>query len=85
MPSWPTGIDTIKKFIDNGDLQKVTASLDAAHGFLTQAAGHLDSAETVAVSDPTGAHALLYDAARKASPRYFTFKAYEPPARAATT
>lgn len=39
--------------------------MDAAHGALTQAAGHLDSAQHISVADPTGAYALLYDAARK--------------------
>jgi len=48
-----------------GNPQKITPSLDAAHGFLAQAAGHIDSAQTVANADPTGAYSLLYDAARK--------------------
>jgi len=65
MPSWPTGIETIKELIVAGNLQKVTPSLEAAHGFLAQAAGHLDSAQSVAATDPTGAYSLLYDAARK--------------------
>jgi hypothetical protein len=65
MPSWPTGIETINDLLAAGNLQKVAPSLDAAHGFLAQAAGHLDSALSVATSDPTGAYSLLYDAARK--------------------
>lgn len=68
MPSWPTGIETIKELIVAGNLQKVTPSLEAAHGFLAQAAGHLDSAQSVAATDPTGAYSLLYDAAAKAWP-----------------
>jgi hypothetical protein len=65
MASWPTGIETIKQLIAAGNLEKVAPSLEAAHGFLAQAAGHIDSARTVANADPTGAYSLLYDAARK--------------------
>jgi hypothetical protein len=65
MASWPTGIDTISRLIAAGNLQQVTPSLEAARGFLEHASGHLDSAATVAQSDPSGAYSLLYDAARK--------------------
>jgi hypothetical protein len=65
MASWPTGVETIKELIAAGNLEKVAPSLEAAHGFLAQAAGHIDSAHTVANADPTGAYSLLYDAARK--------------------
>jgi len=65
LASWPTGIDSIQALLAANNLQKVTPSLDAARSFLTQAAGHLDSATSIATTDPTGAYALLYDAARK--------------------
>lgn len=65
MASWPTGIDTIKTLIAAGSLQNVAPSLESARGFLVQAAGHLDSAQRLADTDPTGAYTLLYDAARK--------------------
>ena len=65
MASWPTGIETIKALIAAGNLQKVAPSLKSAQGFLAQAAGHLDSAQSVSETDPTGAYSLLYDAARK--------------------
>ena len=65
MPSWPTGVETIKELIAAGNLQKVAPSREAADGFLAQAAGHIDSAQHVAAIDPTGAYSLLYDAARK--------------------
>jgi hypothetical protein len=55
MASWPIGIETIKELIAAGNLEKVAPSLEAAHGFLLQAAGHIDSAHTVANADPTGA------------------------------
>jgi hypothetical protein len=65
VPSWPTGIETVKELIVAGNLQKVAPSLESAHSFLAQAAGHLASAQSVATTDPTGAYSLLYDAARK--------------------
>jgi hypothetical protein len=65
MASWPTGVETIKELIAAGNLEKVAPSLEAARGFLAQAAGHINSARTVANADPTGAYSLLYDAARK--------------------
>lgn len=65
MASWPTGVEAIKALIAAGNLQNVAPSLDSARGFLAQAAGHLDSAQRLAGTDPTGAYTLLYDAARK--------------------
>lgn len=65
MPSWPTGIGEIKKLIAAGNLQRVAPALEAARGFLAQASGHLDSAQSIAATDPNGAYSLLYDAARK--------------------
>jgi hypothetical protein len=61
MASWPTGIETIKALIAAGSMQKVAPSLESAHGFLAQAAGHLESAQSVADTDPTGAYSLLYE------------------------
>jgi hypothetical protein len=65
MPSWPTGTETINALISAGNLQNVAPSRESAYGFVAQAAGHLDSAQSVAETDPTGACSLLYDAARK--------------------
>ncbi len=65
MSSWPTGIQTIKRLLAAGSLQRVSASRQAATTFLDAAAKHLDSAHTLAEEDPDGAYTLLYDAARK--------------------
>ena len=65
MASWPTGVEEITALITAGNLQRVAPSLESAHGFLAQAAGHLDSAQRLADADPTGAYTLLYDTARK--------------------
>jgi YD repeat-containing protein len=65
MASWPTGIETIRGLIAANSLQKVAPSREAAEAMLDAAAKHLASAQLVAESDPDGAYALLYDAARK--------------------
>lgn len=65
MTGWPTGAEAIRQAIAAGNLQTVSASLQAATVFLDAAARHLESALTVAADDPEGAYALLYDAARK--------------------
>jgi hypothetical protein len=57
--SWPTEIETIKELIAAGNLENVAPSLEAAHGFLAQAAGHIDSARSVENADPTGAYSLF--------------------------
>lgn len=66
MASWPTGVEEIKAFIAASNLQSVAPSQESARGFLTQPAGHLDSAQTLPDTDPTGPYTLLYDAARRA-------------------
>jgi hypothetical protein len=66
-------------------LQKVAPSLKSAQGFLAQAAGHLDSAQSVSETDPTGAYSLLYDAARTSLAAVLHARACERRARAATT
>lgn len=65
MSSWPTGIETIKRLLAAGNLQRVSPSPDAATTFLDAAARHLDSAVVLAETDPDGAYTMLYDAARK--------------------
>jgi hypothetical protein len=65
MSSWPSGIQIIQALIADGDLQRVAASPEAAAFSLAAAAKHLDSARSVAATDPDGAYALLYDSARK--------------------
>jgi hypothetical protein len=63
--TWPTGQDTIRHLLASGDLQQVTATREAADALLAAATRHLDSARSLATTDPEGAYSLLYDAARK--------------------
>ena len=57
---------TIADLLRDGRLELVPPDPDVARAILTEARRHLDSAAKVAVSDPNGAYALLYDGARKA-------------------
>ena len=66
MTRWATGNEKIEQLLKDGDLQKVEASRDQADRLIDQAFQHLNSAATLKDSDPEGAYALLYDAARKA-------------------
>lgn len=64
--SWNIGRETILRLLDDSELQTVAADLDTANALLAQARRHLVSAETISASDPNGAFATQYDAARKA-------------------
>ncbi len=57
---------TIAELVHDGRIELVPPDPEAARTILLEARRHLESAETVAASDPNGAYALLYDAARKA-------------------
>lgn len=52
--------------LERGELQRVAPDLDNAKALMTSAGQHLISAATIRESDPEGAFATLYDAARKA-------------------
>jgi hypothetical protein len=63
---WQQGRDTIDSLLGRGQLTRVTPNRTLADTLLTQARAHLASAAAVVQSDPAGAFALVYDAARKA-------------------
>lgn len=63
---WQQGRDALDNMIDRGELERVPPSREHAELLLAQAHRHLDSARTIAKTDPAGAYQLLYDAARKA-------------------
>lgn len=66
MARWNPGKGKIEQLLRDGDLQEVEASREQADRLFDQAFQHLRSAESLKESDPEGAYALLYDAARKA-------------------
>ncbi len=57
---------SLEAVIDGGRLERVRADPSSAGAILDQAKIHLETARTVAASDPAGAFQLLYDGARKA-------------------
>ncbi len=63
---WHVGEAEVQNLIDDGELEKVEPSPDHAALLLRQADAHLSSAPALLPTDPPGAFALLYDAARKA-------------------
>jgi hypothetical protein len=63
---WPVGEAEVQNLIDEGELQQVAPSDEHADFLLDQADIHLISAAKLVNDDPSGALAMLYDAARKA-------------------
>jgi hypothetical protein len=63
---WPVGEPEVQNLIDEGELQHVAPSEEHAEFLLQQADTHLASAAKLVDDDPSGALAMLYDAARKA-------------------
>lgn len=56
----------MEHLLSGGELEHVTPDVDAARALLEVARRHLASAHAIRESDPEGAYAALYDAARKA-------------------
>lgn len=64
--SWTKGREQIETLLHEGYLQQGPGSHEVAQMMLGQACQHLASADAITTSDPGGAYALAYDAARKA-------------------
>ncbi|MGH7642152.1 MAG: hypothetical protein ACRENX_03910 [Candidatus Dormibacteria bacterium] len=64
--SWERGRTEIEGLLDERRLSMVEPSSALGERLMDDAAHHLESARTLAPSDPTGAYQLAYDAARKA-------------------
>lgn len=63
---WNQGRAEIEAMLAAGELQRVSPSREHADRLLVQASQHIGSARLTAGTDPEGAYALAYDAARKA-------------------
>lgn len=63
---WEHGREVVERLLADGELERVSPDLDGARRLLESARRHLTSARTIRESDPEGAYAALYDAARKA-------------------
>ncbi len=64
---WTIGEAAIRELLDNRELQSVPLADHMAESMLESARNHLESVELIRDTDPDGAYALCYDAARKAS------------------
>lgn len=62
---WPVGEAEVQNLIDQGEIEEVEPSEEHAALLMRQAETHLASAPALLPSDPPGAYAVLYDAARK--------------------
>jgi hypothetical protein len=62
---WSVGEAEVQNLIDEGELEEVQPSDEHADLLMRQAETHLASAPSLLPSDPPGAFAVLYDAARK--------------------
>jgi HEPN domain len=67
IPRWLKGQDTIHALLRARDLQQVAADSETAETLVTTSERHVQSAATLADSDPEAAFSLAYDAARKAA------------------
>jgi hypothetical protein len=63
---WDQGRATVDVLIDEGRLERVPASQEAAEAELARARIHVGSARQLLAADPEGAYTLAYDAARRA-------------------
>lgn len=64
---WEEGREVVERLLADGELARISADLASAKSLLESARRHLASARKIRESDPEGAYAALYDAARKAS------------------
>lgn len=65
MPRWNKGSEVIERQLEDRHLETVPADADTVERLVDTARRHIASATTNAASDPEGALALAYDAARK--------------------
>ncbi len=65
MARWNKGSEVIERLLEDRHLEEVPADTDTVDRLIATARRHIFSATTSAESDPEGALALAYDAARK--------------------
>lgn len=65
MARWNRGSEVIERLLDDRHLEEVPADGETVDRLIATARRHIESAKTSAGSDPEGALALAYDAARK--------------------
>ncbi len=65
MARWNKGSEIIERLLEDRHLEEVPADADTVERLIATARRHISSATSNAESDPEGAFALAYDAARK--------------------
>jgi uncharacterized protein (UPF0332 family) len=65
MARWNKGSEVIERLLDDRHLEEIPADAETVNRLIATARRHIASAATNAHSDPEGALALAYDAARK--------------------
>ena len=65
MARWNKGSEIIERLLEDRHLEEVPADADTVERLIATARRHISSATSTAESDPEGAFALAYDAARK--------------------
>src|SRR5207244_5415021 len=67
---------SLAALLREGRIERISADIRAARTKLAESKRHLDSAAAISKSDPAGAYALAYDAARKALDAHMLAKGY---------
>ena len=78
MARWPRGEADIERLVGLGHLQHVTGAAANGQPLLAKAQHTLETAESIAPSDPDSAFVLAYDAARYAATALLTHQGLRP-------
>ena len=63
--TWDRGREVIDRLLERHELERVPYNAALIETLLAESEGHLNSAEVITATDPTGAYELSYDAMRK--------------------
>jgi len=64
--TWSKGQDEIQTLLDQNELERIAPNAKLSERYISEAANHLASAESIIGSDLSGSYDLAYDSARKA-------------------
>lgn len=78
MARWNKGSEVVERLLEDRRLEEVPADANTVDRLITTARRHIASATTNAESDPEGALALAYDAARKTATALLTHQGLRP-------
>lgn len=81
MARWGKGKARVQSLIDAGELDEVPPSEDTTRALLSSGERHIASAASTMATDPEGALALAYDAARKGATGVLAHQGLRPTTR----